>query len=205
MLSPASIQPWIQTISVAVAAIGLVITMWNTFATRRAAETSTIFDLWSRYERYRAALDDVADETFAVARGPFLDLANFIEHLCYLINRRAVPRVVRRNLESLVLDYLAVTNRRSGTSYGEVLGAFRLSSNTYADTAMFIRRHRAALIKREQAASEAAYGPFKSSSMDSKTAATVDQPDLPVAPIASEPSSRSLRRTPGEKETCHVG
>lgn len=176
----AAILPWIQTVGVVIAAISLVITMWNTFATRRAAEASTIFDLWSRYEGYRAKSEDVADTPFDVARRPFLDLANFIEHLCFLANRRAVPRAVRLNLESLVLDYLAITNRRSGTSYEAVLGVFRLSPLTYAETSRFIRRRRSALKLRESAASEVVYGPFKTPEDNRQTETSAENPAAAV-------------------------
>jgi hypothetical protein len=175
-----------------IAAISLVITMWNTFATRQAAEVSTIFDLWSRYEGYRTALDQVADQPFDVARGPFLDLANFVEHLCYLINNRAVPRVVRRNLQSLVLDYLAITNRRSGTSYEAVLEVFHLSPQTYAETSKFIRRHRSSISQREKEASEVGYGPFKASEAKATCDSFTDRPSLDTPPFESIKMAKSL-------------
>lgn len=162
MVAIHNLLPSIGALSLLVAAAGLWVSASSAAATRRASEATTILDIWSRFEGYVSSLGGIKEtRILSEARIPFLNLANFIENICYLYNKKAAPKPVRDSIFSLVADFVAAWDRVWGISYSDALTAFSTHPKTFVETKSFIRRHASKIKRRADAMSEITYGPFR--------------------------------------------
>ena len=150
---PSDFLPLINTVGVTIAAIGLIFTARNSYLTRRDTDVSTIFEVWRQYERYAHELGQ--SESEEQGRALTLNLLNYIENLCHILNHRLAGEGVLRNIRGLVADFLAAASFQ--IDFENVLRAYEIDPNSFSEIRTFRRKNKALLLQKARSASNSIY------------------------------------------------
>jgi hypothetical protein len=96
--------PISAVISLLIASMMLFVNYRNLHTTRLNRENDTIVEIWQKYEKNCADINDA--KTGTAKDLAFASMVNYIENTCFLINKNRLTKSLKRASKRMVSDFL---------------------------------------------------------------------------------------------------